>query len=115
MEGWKGAYKTEACVEVGGRCRAPQTFNLSICFVPKFNPKTQTLLPRLSLAYVDAALDIKSAILRNKIQKQLNKDKHEFKIVQRLKCIGLYSEKKLTRVQPSHKTRNQLKVLKYSR
>ena len=49
------------------RCRDPQTFHLFISFVPNQIRKTQTLLPGLSLACVDAALDIESARLRNKI------------------------------------------------
>ena len=61
----RGFQKLSLCG--GWRCRDPQTFHLFISFVPNQIRKTQTLLPGLSLACVDAALDIESARLRNKI------------------------------------------------
>ena len=85
----------------------PTNFSPLHLFCSQSNSKTQTLLPDLSLACVDAAPDIKSARLRNKIKKK-NKNKHEsFKIVQRDACVGLIYNKNLLRVQPSHKTQNQ--------
>ena len=52
----------------------PTNFSPLHFFCSQSNPKTQTLLPGLSLACVDAALDTESARLRNKIKKKLNKN-----------------------------------------